>query len=441
MKRFKKLFSKRRPTPRHESPSPKPAVSAESLCLSKLEQLPFEIRNEIFLAVDTIEDLRALVHASPTFHQQYRLNRASWLWHCLQQEMGDVLIDACTADLCNLPEFRLKRPRQKILQFIDEYKQQRSTVTETLSEQPPLEDVICITSFHLYIVRPLLQQFITWTRTNLEGLSVPDQLSRTEQRRIMRGLYRFQIYCNLFGGVRSDWQRTRDELLTSQERLDLFLAEYEPWEIEEVICINLFADTKYRSVFDEVQWDLHPDNPSFDPVRTDPFTPPGAYHLRNSMFSDWYRDGMVSLGLPILSAIFKIQDHSELVETIAQNVVSKVHDWIYETTEPSRQDDRREHRYSDRDRAQDSRQKMIFNGDRDDSPPLAWVTIWQELYSNIYSNYIPEPLHKWGYIMWDAGRLVDSGAMAILDREWKTKYGGLDGRETEDPRDFIIEYQ
>ncbi|KAF4462058.1 hypothetical protein FALBO_11134 [Fusarium albosuccineum] len=400
MQRLKRLLFRRRPKPPHEPLAPTPAASAGNLSLSKLEQLPFEIRNEILLAVDTTTDLCALVHASPTFHQQYRLDRAFWLWHCLQLEMGHVLIDAYTANLCNMPEFRLKRTRQKVLQIIDDYKLQRSTVTEALSKPAPEEDVICITTFHSHNVRPLLQQYISWARTNLEGLSVPDQLSRTEQRRIIRGLYRFQIFCNLFGGVHGAKHGRRGDVLEAEDRLELFLDEYEPWEVEEILCINAFVDAKYRSVFEEVQWDLHPDNPSFDAERTGPQTPPGAFRLVND--SD---------------------------------------DWISETTEPYLQERRREHRYSDRDKAQDSREKMSFNGDKDDSPPLAWVTIWNEAYSNLYSDFIPEPLRRWGYIMWDGGRLADSGAAAIMDREWKTMYGGLDeDGETEDPRDDMLAY-
>ncbi|KAF4443140.1 hypothetical protein F53441_11539 [Fusarium austroafricanum] len=452
MQKLKRLLLRRRPQPGHESPAstsaptpaPKspsipastPAISAEISCLSKLEKLPFEIRNEILLAVDTIEDLCALVHASPTFHQQYRLDRIFWLWHCLQAEMGHCVFDAYIASQCNTPEFRLKRTREKSLEFIEEYKLQRSKFTGTPPEQLYEDDIISMATFHSSIVCTLAHEYIAWTRTNLEGLSVPDQTSRIEQKRIIRGMYRFQIFCNLFGAVRDAKYERRAETLELQERLELFLSEYEPWEIEEILCINAFSEAQYDKVFEEVQWDLHPNNPAWYAERTDPFTPPNAYCLLDD---NSYRDGMVSLGLPVLSATFKTQDHSKLVKLISSEVVSLWDGWLLETTEQYHQERRRDNLYSDRDKAQDSREKMGFNGDKDDSPSLTWVTMWKETYSNLYGDMIPAPLRKWGYIMWDRNRVVNSGALAIIDEEWKSYYWRVnDDGEREDPRNDML---
>jgi hypothetical protein len=44
----------------------------------------------------------------------------------------------------------------------------------------------------------------------------------------------------------------------------------------------VFVHAKYRVLFEQVEWDLHPDNPSFDDVRTGPHTPPGAFHLASN---------------------------------------------------------------------------------------------------------------------------------------------------------------
>lgn len=145
---------------------------------------------------------------------------------------------------------------------------------------------------------------------------------------------------------------------------------------------------------------------------------------------------MVSSGLALLSNVLKTQDHYTLVKTISDNIVSIGDSWIAEAVDISLHERRRANRYSDRDRAQDQRDQMPFSGDKEDLPPLAWVTIWQETYSNLYGlGSIPSPLQSWGYVMWDASRLVDSGAMAVLDRQWKDVYE--EGDDMDDPRNYM----
>ncbi|KAH7267836.1 uncharacterized protein BKA55DRAFT_660351 [Fusarium redolens] len=456
MQRLKRFFLKRYPRLRHEPPVPEPtptiapaspSAGAGSSCrgsidLSRIERLPFEIRNEILLAVDAIADLSSLVHASPTFHQQYRLDRAFWLWHCLKQELGDVLIDAYNVNLYNTHEFRSTRTREKVLLYVEDYKLHRSGGTESLSQQPPEDDVIRIVSFHASVIRTLLQHYITWTWANLDGLSEFKELSRTEGRRIMRGLYRFQIFCSLFGAAHGGGGFYHDDgLLQPEERLQLLLDAFEAWEIEEILCINVFAQAKYRTVFEQVEWDLHPDNPSFDDKRTGPHTPPGAFHLASDMFADYYRNGVVSRGLPVLFAAFEIPSHSELVKLISSEIVSVVEDIVSETTRPYHQETRRENHYSDRDKAQDNREKMSFDGEKYDSPPFAWVVFWKELYSNLYGDFVPPSFRHWGYVMWDKNRLANTDAVAILDQGWKAMYNRLnDEGEPEDPRDEMLAY-
>ncbi|KAF4418720.1 hypothetical protein FACUT_11710 [Fusarium acutatum] len=445
MQTLKKFLLKRysRHGPELSAPNPPTSSSTDtgpscsgSIDLSKIERLPFEIRNEILLAVDSIADLSSLVHASPTFYQQFRLDRAFWLWHCIKQELGIVLIDAYNVDTYNTPEFRSTRTRQKVLQYVEDYKQQRSEGIESLA-QPPEEEVIRITSFHTSVIRTLMKQYAAWTCANLEGLSEPEELSGTETRRIVRGLYRFQIFCSLFGPARGGGNYFyEDGLLNSERRLQVFLGVYEAWEIEEILCINAFVHAKYRTLFEQVEWDLNPDNPSFDDKRTGPHTPPGAFHLANSMFGDYYRNGIVCRGLPVLFAALEISSHVELVKLIADNVVSVADDMISETTRPYHQDTRRDNHYSDRDKAQDNRDRMSFEGESYDSPPFAWVVFWKESYSNLYGDYIPQSFRPWGYVMWDKDRLVNADAVAIINREWKAMYNRPNNEDIpEDPRD------
>ena len=98
---------------------------------------------------------------------------------------------------------------------------------------------------------------------------------------------------------------------------------------------------------------------------------------------------------------------------------------------------RRQERRSDRDEKQLRRDPMRFRGDGEPDedgprPPLAWVRMWGETYSNLYGYYVPDNIRQWGYIMWDAVRLEQTGAKDLSLQQWGEAWG------TTDPNDLIF---
>lgn len=81
---------------------------------------------------------------------------------------------------------------------------------------------------------------------------------------------------------------------------------------------------------------------------------------------------------------------------------------------------------------------MRFEQDDLLSPPLAWIAFWDGRHSNQIGAYIPRALHRWGYVMWDAERLKDSGAMEYIELEWQCEYGVRCSPEDDDPRQYYI---
>lgn len=100
-------------------------------------------------------------------------------------------------------------------------------------------------------------------------------LSITEETRLVRALYRFQLYCNIFGVGCYPFRQCRLDI-RPVDFLGLFLGIYEPWEAEEFLCVHLFATERFNKVFDDNAWDVHQDNPKFD-GQDRPHTPEGAF--------------------------------------------------------------------------------------------------------------------------------------------------------------------
>lgn len=90
---------------------------------------------------------------------------------------------------------------------------------------------------------------------------------------------------------------------------------------------------------------------------------------------------------------------------------------------------RRELWPSPHDTTQDSRQTTVFDGDKLDSPPLAWILFWQYEFSNLSGIYIPGSLRRWAFVIWDATRL-DSDARDAAEQAYYEA-----GYLVEDPRE------
>ena len=56
---------------------------------------------------------------------------------------------------------------------------------------------------------------------------------------------------------------------------------YEPWEVEEMLCIDIFAKANLNQVFNDIHWDVHEENLRFEGQHRPP-TPDGAFDFDNS---------------------------------------------------------------------------------------------------------------------------------------------------------------
>lgn len=250
-----------------------------------LEDLPPEIRLHVLSMLD-LDGLNALVHASPVYHEQYLLYRRFLLEQCLQTTLGGVYVDACAAYRTASPDFFKTRTRDAVEHFLESYHEQRSSAEcsiydEKLAGNEPLEMAV----FHATIVRPLTRCYTSRALANVasENRKPQDEtpVSKTEERRLMRAMYRFQLCCNLFGVGSHEYTSQQPSLdLGCVDILSLFFSQLAPWEVEEIGCIYTFAQEKYNQIFNNIHWDVHHENPKFEGQY--PSMPPGAFDLDNS---------------------------------------------------------------------------------------------------------------------------------------------------------------
>lgn len=137
---------------------------------------------------------------------------------------------------------------------------------------------------------PLANRYSAWALENLARktvvneansslVGVSNSLSRSEEMRIIRALYRLQLWCNLFSiGPHKEIDEPFYSGYSSIDVLTILASHFEPWEIEEMHCVYLFSETIYRQIFDQICWDVDERNPKFDAIRKDD-DPEGSFDL------------------------------------------------------------------------------------------------------------------------------------------------------------------
>ncbi|PLB50665.1 hypothetical protein P170DRAFT_406006 [Aspergillus steynii IBT 23096] len=404
-----------------------------------LENLPSELRLHL-LSTLMLEELRALVHASPVYHQQYIVDRKRILSQCFDTTLRSITVDAYAVYQSGLPEFARQRSREKVMQCLETYQSRRSLSGDVDSRKYfSLDEATGIVSFHFRIILPLSQFYVSWAFDDIAKQTETPQnselLSRAEETRLLRALYRFQLCCNLFGVGSHEPPRDLPLQFDSIEILNVFFRLFEPWEVEEIVCIYCFAKERYADIFDRISWDVDEKNPKFDGQR--PPTPDGAFDLGNSWVRDTLLKGAISRGLELLyTVLFKMNNHDHLVSTMQERIAWPAGYFLgNEAMGQTAQTLRRRRRPSARDLKQERRDPLLFHGDslldvEKGHPPQAWTLIWGGTYSNLYGYYVHDTLHRWGYVMWDAARLESIGASEVLMRQWEEDWGDSDPRDS-----------
>lgn len=245
---------------------------------SLIEGLPPELRLHLLHCMPDIKTLRTLVHASPIFHQQYLLNQDSLLRDCLVSELGDVFVDSYAAFISRQSGFQSTQADQEIFSFLQCYRFWRSgAISIPESEDYGSAHLRWLAHYHTMIVLPVAGSLTSWALAGLEeaaASAVMEQTARTdpdildfagaysadlsgsEMTRITRALYRYATYYHLFGPSNGC-----ETSFSTSDIVNLYWEQFEPWEAEEIGCIDVFMRQEYEAVLPRAKEELHPLHP------------------------------------------------------------------------------------------------------------------------------------------------------------------------------------
>lgn len=223
---------------------------------SRLESLPAELRSQILSSLASLDDLKAAVQASPVLYQQYRADRKPILDRVLRTTLGEhVFVDAFAAQKSARfeppPYLAAHLAAQLFMHTYQEHRAQPSLVANECTNT----DVVGMASFYWSTVVPLMQEIPQRLLHHLDPSLQPCGLSGVERERLLRALYRFQMWCNLYGT--RPGAAAGSKSVHPIEVLMYFFQVFEPWEIEEISCIHTLLMDMYDHIFVGLKLHFH----------------------------------------------------------------------------------------------------------------------------------------------------------------------------------------
>ncbi|KAK3902373.1 hypothetical protein C8A05DRAFT_15565 [Staphylotrichum tortipilum] len=412
--------------PPQHPPKPDPAPDQDTTAPT-LESLPAELRRLILarlVASDDIGGLRALVSASPVFFQQYLLDRKTLLRATLKHARGIPLADAyalqTSARLYSQPPgsdpdapCELTDP-EDVRCFVDGYQALRKLPGEViLAEHCSEEDLVGMVAFYEAVAKPLAPVCAAQFLRRLKPAPEMGTLSVMEVARLLRGLYRFQIYCNLFGqGAKG--RRNAPPLEFAGEQLELFFCLFEPWEVDEIYCVYVLVRDMYGWVLDRTEVGGNGEKVGFEDWKA-PLAG-SKKDLRNDPVSAHrcsLLEGAALRGLVPFYRLVREDDDEKMAGMLEAYLVPGSGNIEHALGRPNQAARRRRHPM-DGDGSEAAWTRLIFYGDVENGPPLAWVIYWKGRYVNRYGDALEPSVQRWGHVFWDNKRLVKSQGLEEL---------------------------
>lgn len=244
---------------------PVPALGSNSTPQPTLEDLPVEVQGLILASTSSLQSLSAFVHASPGLHRIYLGDRLRILRSVVGNMLRGMLVDALGTYHSGTDLFQEGREISLLWAFLKEHEAKYDTAESVWIAQLSFEDAVHLAHFHVRVIEPLTERYANWALASLptepeEEQAKQQPLSDTERRRIQHTLYRLQLFCNVCG---REARGSRDRIEGNVDRLRI-LQMFQPWEVEQILCVHEFSKDIYPDFFRQVAWDLNMDkNPKY----------------------------------------------------------------------------------------------------------------------------------------------------------------------------------
>jgi hypothetical protein len=218
-----------------------------------LESLPAEMRIRILLQLPDIPSLNALIRASPSYCASYleagRLKVLSNIALAAFQKFDYRLRPDALAAIRSARYLELHSgDREGVPDFLQQYGHAR----DEMACPTDLEWSSCgsaAEALDLYYlhekIKMIADDYCQVIASESSQAKQTSSLSDLEQLRLYRAIYRYQIYCDFFGG--------KEPMRRSTTRIERsFLPTFPPWEIDEIASIWRYVDRRWVTLLRQI---------------------------------------------------------------------------------------------------------------------------------------------------------------------------------------------
>ncbi|KAL5336644.1 hypothetical protein BJX70DRAFT_273274 [Aspergillus crustosus] len=280
-----------------------------------LESLSADILILILGSGADLQTLKHAVHASPDFYRAYRAGRYTVLKYVLEHQQEGLVSRSDTIAVVRSQGLSAGNPAHK------------ETIAAFLDDRQPIynlpldaDEMIRALKFH-DVALWVLEQYVktmkcpAWMKRSFSSKDTPLRLPENESRHFFRGIYRFQIWLNLFGHANRNpetWE-IWNGVFTEDEMIGIFLLRMPPWEIDEIISI----------------WDLleHILKTPGIPVDSADISDYKFQSLESSVISEYPANLLVMLGLAFARRLLTEADSKSQLK-LARNSIDKDLIWF-----------------------------------------------------------------------------------------------------------------
>ncbi|KAF2762333.1 hypothetical protein EJ05DRAFT_497187 [Pseudovirgaria hyperparasitica] len=356
---------------------------------SPFEKLPVEVLQIILSNLPDVLSLRSSMLVCRRFLAAVRGAEILTTTTVLFKQMDDVLPEAHIAQ----EALRLKPCTEDQVQaFITTHLENRQLPPKAWT----LKDAVAVANVHV-CVSELASQFINTAATKFPGCNYRPA-TRTEETRIQRAMYRFEIFCNLFRGFENP---------APTQTWDAFFLKFSPWENEQLACVHdYFAQAVYPAFNDIAEHDIAwgEFRVEYDDERDSPFI-----------------QYVLSLGLEKLQRIMAAKSYETRYERLYSGVYPKTRfNFLCEALNHANRRDDGNYLSDFSPTIERTHINRPFVAEADTGPDDIWRWAHQdETWAHFVNQNNRETLREWGYVMWDRARLEEC---AIFHSSWEPPY-------------------
>ncbi|KAF5561651.1 hypothetical protein FPHYL_6057 [Fusarium phyllophilum] len=266
-----------------------------------------------------------------------------------------------------------------------------------------------------------------------EPIESDEDLSPSENYRISRAFYRFQIHRNLFLGKEeeiglfSSYDDDEDEDSSSDSELKkLFFDRHSPWVNEQLACVYDFLETRLTGVM----LTILSATPAYRQVVVNGFQwGDNLTEWLAGKTQSFEEQKCMSLGIPRLSQLLKATTYEEWQASLGEAISpcqSRLEEDLEEFNRGRRPNEQKKvWRNEDIDRL--AREVDAEEAFTDDQPRQTWMKVHydhaHERYRLGEHAFAPMRficgLRSIGYVMWDAERMKNDACKVTLDRAYR----------------------